>query len=109
MNGGERGKFPRFGATRVLGWDSLVRSGFEVGREWNTTLPAVMGRDAFHPRPQFSPSGVGMNDGERGKFPRVGATRVSGWDSLVRSGFEVGRGWNTTLPEGRGTPHFTFP
>jgi len=70
-----------------------------VGRGWNTTLPPPeMGRDAFHPRPQYPPSGVKMNGGERGKFPRVGATRVPRWVSLWRIRIEVGRVWNTTLP-----------
>jgi len=98
MNDGERGKFPRVGASRVPGWDLPGRSGIEMGRGWNTTLPPEMGRDAFHPRPQCPPFAVSMNDGERGKFPRVGATRVPGWDLPGRSGIEVGRGWNTTLP-----------
>ena len=65
MNGGERGKFPRGGPTRVPGLVSLERSGIEVGRGWNTTLsgegeflilhfpdksPAVSGQDPVRTR-----------------------------------------------------------
>ena len=39
-----------------------------------------------------------MSDGDRGKPPRAGTSRVPPRDVPARSGSEVGRGWNTPLP-----------